>query len=236
MTKQLVVLDTWTVAPKHIARAFMFMGLHRRPMRKVTGLSFWKLLGTGSGRTFTMRDANPKQWAVLTVWANDADYESFASSKMFKAWDSIATTSAHVELEPLSVKGTWAGQEPFTPIDVTRWSGPTAALTRARIKPRWWISFWRSVPPVSIDLHNTPGLLTTLGIGEAPVGLQGTFSIWQNTDAITQFASRQAPHQAVVARTHQTGWYAEELFARFKVLTMSGSLDGLDLGQVSLDE
>ncbi|MEI7442486.1 MAG: monooxygenase [Actinomycetes bacterium] len=236
MTKQLVVLDTWTVAPKHVARAFMYMGLHRRPMRKVAGLSFWKLLGTGSGRTFTMRDANPKQWAVLTVWANHDDYKTFTTSKMFKAWQSIATGSAHAELEPLSTKGTWAGQTPFIPEDVTRWTGPTAALTRARIKPRWWISFWRSVPPVSIDLHNTAGLLATLGIGEAPVGLQGTFSIWQNTDAITQFASRQAPHQAVVARTHQTGWYAEELFARFKVLTMSGTLDGVDLSQVSADE
>jgi len=236
MTKQLVVLDTWTVAPKHVARAFMYMGLHRRTMRKVEGLSFWKLLGTGSGRTFTMRDANPKQWAVLTVWTNRADYETFASGRMFKAWQSIAKTSAHAELEPLSTKGTWAGKTPFVPHDVTRWTGPTAALTRARIKTRWWISFWRSVPPVSIDLHNTPGLLATLGIGEAPVGLQGTFSIWQNTEAITQFASRQAPHQAVVARTHQTGWYAEELFARFKVLAMSGSLDGIDLNQVSADE
>jgi len=236
MTKQLVVLDTWNVAPKHVARAFMYMGLHRRLMRNVAGLDFWKLLGTGSGRTFTMRDANPKQWAVLTVWSNHADYETFTTSPMFRAWQSIAVASAHLELEPLSTKGTWAKQTPFVPVDVERWSGTTAALTRARIKPRWWISFWRSVPPVSIDLHNTPGLIATLGIGEAPVGLQGTFSIWQNTDAITQFASRQAPHQAVVARTHQTGWYAEELFSRFKVLAMSGSIDGVELNQVSADE
>ena len=236
MTKQLVVLDSWTVAPKHIPRAFVYMGLHRSTMRKVAGLTFWKLLGTGSGRTFTMRDANPKQWAVLTVWTDQAEYQTFTKSKMMRAWNSIATSSAHVELAPLSTKGTWADQTPFVPEDVTRWTGTTAALTRARIKPRWWISFWRSVPPVSIDLHNTPGLIATLGIGEAPVGLQGTFSIWENTDAITQFASRQAPHQAVVARTHQTGWYAEELFARFKVLAMSGSIDGVKLDQVSSNE
>lgn len=236
MTKQLVVLDSWTVAPKHIARAFVYMGLHRRPMRNVAGLTFWKLLGTGSGRTFTMRDANPKQWAVLTVWNNHTDYEAFTNTKMFKAWGLIAKEFAHIELEPLSTKGTWANKTPFVPTDVTRWTGVTAALTRARIKPRWWFSFWRSVPPVSVDLHSTPGLLATLGIGEAPVGLQGTFSIWQNTDAITQFASRQAPHQAVVARTHQTGWYAEELFARFKVITMTGTLDGADLNQVSGNE
>lgn len=205
-------------------------------MCRVAGLKFWKLLGTGSGRTFTMRDANPKQWAVLTVWTSQSDYQSFTKSKMFQAWQTIAITSAHIELEPLSTKGTWANQTPFVPADVTRWTGPTAALTRARIKPRWWLSFWRSVPPVSIDLHNTPGLIATLGIGEAPVGLQGTFSIWQNTDAITQFASRQAPHQAVVARTHQTGWYAEELFARFKVVTMSGTMDSVNLDQVSAHE
>ena len=236
MTKQLVVLDSWTVAPKHIPRAFGYMGLHRRAMRAIPGLTFWKLLGTGSGRTFTMRDANPKQWAVLTVWQDRNDYQTFTQSKMFQAWQLIASDTAHIELEPLSTKGTWANQTPFVPVDVSRWTGTTAALTRARIKPRWWISFWRSVPPVSVDLHNTPGLLATLGIGEAPVGLQGTFSIWRNTDAITQFASRQAPHQEVVARTHQTGWYAEELFARFKVLKMTGTLDGIELNQVSTDE
>jgi len=88
------------------------------------------------------------------------------------------------------------------------------------------------VPPVSADLNATPGLITSLGIGEAPVGLQGTFSLWQNNDSITQFSSRQKPHAAVIARIHETGWYSEELFARFKVTKVSGTYANVDLDLV----
>ena len=40
-------------------------------------------------------------------------------------------------------------------------------------------AFWRAVPPVSLDLAGRPGLRLAVGIGEAPVGLQGTFSLWE---------------------------------------------------------
>ena len=234
MEQLVVVLDIWHVPTRHIPRAFFNMGLHRRHLKRTAGLQFWKLLGTGSGRTFTMRDADPHRWGLLTVWPSNVDRATFASSHIMKSWTAIADEHAQLVLAPMSSKGTWARQQPFGNRAPTRWDGVTAALTRARIKPRWWISFWRSVPPVSRDLHQTPGLLASLGIGEAPVGLQGTFSIWQSNDAITQFASRQEPHQAVVERTHRTQWYAEELFARFQVLEMTGMLDQVNLSTVGL--
>ena len=41
-----------------------------------------------------------------------------------------------------------------------------------------WRTFWASVPPVADALDDSPGLMLRVGIGEAPVGLQGTFSVW----------------------------------------------------------
>jgi len=38
----------------------------------------------------------------------------------------------------------------------------------------------------------------------------------------------RAPHAGVIERTNREGWYAEELFARFGVLSTSGTLDGVD--------
>jgi hypothetical protein len=84
------------------------------------------------------------------------------------------------------------------------------------------------VPPVSADLHAAPGLRLALGIGEAPLGLQGTFSVWDSLSALNAFAYRRAPHAAVIERTQREGWYAEELFARFAVLSTAGTLDGAD--------
>jgi hypothetical protein len=67
-----------------------------------------------------------------------------------------------------------------------------------------------------------------VGIGEAPLGLQGTFSVWDSTAALNAFAYDRPEHAAVVARTAQEGWYAEELFARLAVLSSRGTVDGAD--------
>ncbi len=201
-------------------------------MHKLPGLTFYKLLGTGSGKTFTVRDADVRHWCVLSVWETQDQALNYLTSKPAKQWQKIAAAQAHIELEPLSAKGTWAKKTPFGNPVPEKWDGLTAALTRASIKPRWWREFWRSVPPVSKDLNATSGLITSLGIGEAPIGLQGTFSIWENNESITAFSTKQRPHAAVIARTHETGWYSEELFARFKVTKMSGSFAGIDFSEL----
>jgi hypothetical protein len=82
------------------------------------------------------------------------------------------------------------------------------------------------VPAVSQDLHTVPGLRLAVGIGEAPVGLQGTFSLWESSAPLVEFAHRRAAHADVVARTPREGWYTEELFARFEVLELSGTFEG----------
>lgn len=208
------------------------MARQRISMRKLPGLTFCKLMGTGSGKTFTVRDADLHHWCVLSVWETPEESLAYLSSKPAKQWQKIAASQANLELEPLSAKGTWAKKTPFGNPIPQKWDGLTAALTRASIKPRWWREFWRSVPPVSQDLNASAGLITSLGIGEAPIGLQGTFSIWESNESITAFSSKQKPHAAVIARTHETGWYSEELFARFKVTKMSGSFAGIDFSNL----
>jgi hypothetical protein len=79
------------------------------------------------------------------------------------------------------------------------------------------------VPPVAAAVQEAPGLRWSLGIGEAPVGLQGTFSMWDSMAALTAFAYRGAAHGRVIAQTAQRHWYAEELFARFAVLQTTGT-------------
>lgn len=230
-----VRIDITQVKSRHIPAALSLMTLQRRSFRALPGLEFFKLMGTGSGRTFTVKDADLHHWCVLSVWSSEQDSQKYLTSKPALQWAKIAQAQAHIELVPISSKGTWSGQLPFGNPTPQKWSGITAALTRATIKPKWWFEFWRSVPPVSKDLNATPGLITSLGIGEAPVGLQGTFSLWRNNDSITQFSSRQKAHAQVIARTHETGWYSEELFARFKVLNMSGNFDGIDLAAIAAE-
>jgi hypothetical protein len=129
-----------------------------------------------------------------------------------------------VVLDPIAATGLWSKQTPFEASAPTNFDGQVVAITRARIKASQTMRFFKSVPPVTASLHSSPGLISTIGIGEAPIGLQGTFSLWESMQAIKDFAYKGAAHQKAIAQTAEFDWYAEELFARFAVREIRGAL------------
>lgn len=222
----LVTVHLWGVAASRVPAAFTAMARDRGPVRRQPGLRFAKLLGTGDGRTFTVRDADLRHWALLATWDSAEAAERFEQSAVIRRWDTRSHERLRVAMTPLTSKGEWSGQRPFGDPEPVKHPGPVAAVTRARLRPGRAAAFWRSVPPVSARLRQSPGLLLALGIGEAPIGLQGTFSLWSSAADLRDFAHRTPEHTEVVARTHEVGWYSEELFARFAVVTASGSYAG----------
>ncbi len=224
-----VSLHVYGVSGFGVARAVANMGLHRGRTRRIPGATFTKFLGTGAARTFTSRDADPGHWAVLTCWSGEDGPGRFEESQVHESWSRIADESARFLMRPLVSRGSWSGREPFGDPVPRRWDGPVAAVTRARIKTSQWRAFWSAVAPVSTDLREVEGLRFALGIGEAPVGLQGTVSIWDSHSQLTEFAHRRAPHVEVMRRTGERQWYAEELFARFALIDVSGTYEGREI-------
>jgi hypothetical protein len=225
---ELVTLHLWRVPRRAVPAAVARMATERRPVRSQPGVRFAKLLGTGDGRTFTVRDSDPRRWGLLATWTDRASARAFERSPTAARWRRLAEEAWRVELRPLSARGRWSGREPFGRPGGGRWEGPVAAVTRARLAVTRSATFWRAVPPVSLDLAGRPGLRLAVGIGEAPVGLQGTFSLWESPRTLRDFAYGGAAHRAVVERTDRERWYTEELFARFAVEDAAGSVDGRD--------
>ncbi|MGY1734125.1 monooxygenase [Geodermatophilus sp. SYSU D01045] len=223
-----VTLHLWGVPGRAVPRAVLRMASVRPALARLPGLRFAKLLGTGDGRTFTVRDADPRRWGLLAVWDDDAAADALDDSPVAASWRRIADEEWAARLRPLAARGLWSGREPFGRPRPQRWDGPVAAVTRARLVLRRAARFWSAVPPVSADLHRAPGLRMAVGIGEAPLGLQGTFSVWDSASALNAFAYDRPEHAAVVRRTAQEGWYAEELFARLAVLSTRGTVAGTD--------
>ena len=217
------------VASHDIARAVASMAFDRVPLSRTNGLRFWKLLGTGSGQTFTPHDADPTTWGLFAVWDSvDAAKRFSAASPVTQRWTTHAAEQWEALLVPLVWKGRWSRRDPFdgavpgVPVP----GRAVAAVTRARVKPSQWRAFAAATPPVAAAVNGSPGLRYTVGIGEAPIGLQGTFSLWDSNDALRNFAYTNAEHRAVMTRTHTDRWYAEEMFARFTVLESSGTIAG----------
>jgi hypothetical protein len=189
-------------------------------------VSFAKLLGTGRGREFgPTGGVDPCRWAALTVW--------HGPPHPITGFDRIAGAHCRLTLRPLASRGRWSGHAPFgepaADIDTTTptaasapHDGPLLVLTRARLRPAGAPAFWRAIGPVAATLATAPGLLTAFGIGEAPLGFQGTVSIWAGAPDIRRFAYRTAEHATVVEATPVRRWYAEELFARLAVLEVTG--------------
>jgi hypothetical protein len=142
---------------------------------------------------------------------------------VFKLWRKISNNQYRVILKPISSHGLWSKQDPFL-IEKFEWNGKIAAITRARIVWRKNLMFWKAVPPVTQSLHQSPGLINAIGIGEAPIGLQGTFSLWESAAALRDFAYKGSAHVAAIAATESNKWYSEELFARFAVIEEQGVL------------
>jgi heme-degrading monooxygenase HmoA len=141
-----------------------------------------------------------------------------------------AAEAAAVEVQPGDsggppARGAVASRRRGSPAPLR--GGPVVVLTRATVRPSRWHRFRGSRPSVSDELASARGLLAAVSIGEAPVGLQATFSIWSDAAAVAAFA-RSPEHRAVVRRTREEGWYGEELFARFTPLGSTGTWDGRD--------
>lgn len=214
----------FTVPRKSIPFAFFSMAIDRMRSRKFTGVSFSKLLGTGTGETFTPSDADLTRWGMVVVLEKNRT-EAFDSSSIITNWRKRSTSEFRAILSPLSSHGLWAKENPFDfTAPLSNPDAKIAAITRARIKWNKNFIFWKSVPPVVMDLHSNPGLVAAIGIGEAPIGLQGTFSLWQSASALRDFAYKGRAHQVAIEQTKSIGWYSEELFARFEVLELRGEI------------
>ena len=219
----MVVLYFWTIKKRHAPRALWHMATDRIKLGR-SAATFFKSLGTGKGETFTPSDADLTRWGLLVVLPAE-EIENFHNSPLINSWRRFSDSEYRALLRPLSAHGEWSGQKPFQVTDEP-WAGPIAAFTRARIKWHMNKKFWRAVPAVTASLKGSAGLRGAIGIGEAPIGLQGTFSLWESASALREFAYKGAAHSQAIAATEKLNWYAEELFARFAVVEESGSLMG----------
>lgn len=218
------VIYLFEIPVRGIPFALFSMAIDRVRIRKFTGITFSKSLGTGSGKRFTPSDADLLRWGILVV-IEEEQIDAFDSSIYLRRWRKRATSEFQAVLSPISSHGLWSKRAPFTnDAPASRSDSQIMAITRARIKWHLNFKFWGAVPPVVTDLRNSPGLIAAIGIGEAPLGLQGTLSLWESAAALRDFAYKGQAHQMVIKQTKEINWYSEELFARFEVTAIRGSI------------
>ncbi len=224
-----VTLHIWRTPAHALPRVLWRLARDRGRLRRADGVGFAKLLGTAKGRRFGPGHADLTRWAALVVGDGGA--------QIHQEWGALASSYCRLDLATITARGQWAGREPFpAPVQTPRKEPPTQphagphtqpvlALTRARLRASQVVAFWRAIDPVAAAATTAPGLLASFGIGEAPVGWQGTISLWRTAHDLVEFAYRHPDHRRAIERTPTQRWYAEELFARFAVLSVTGDRD-----------
>jgi len=208
--------------------ALLAMAIHRLPLSRQKGCTFWKLMGSGKNGIF---DTKPdwQQWALLAVWDNRASFEEFYHQSFIAFWwNFFLVEKWTILLSPLQSHGKWDGKEPFGNLQTEIIDGPVAVLTRATIRLNKLKQFWDNVDGVADLMSTAKGFIASFGIGEAPLYRQATFSLWEGLEDVKTFAYRSKEHSEVIKRTRAENWYKEELFARFKPIVTFGTIKGKD--------
>lgn len=224
---RIVTVTVLTYPPGGRYRAFANVGRWIRQPFATAGLRFQKLLG--SGQNFGLVP-DLSTYVFLGVWDTEAQARHFFETPAWQFFLEKTESTGTLWLQPFKTHGQWDGQNPFVGDGETAhsspiaYSGPIAVLTRATIRTRSLVDFWRHVPQARQRLNDhRADLLFSMGVGEKPLVQQATISVWRNAAAVDQFAYRQQGHKEIVRLTRQRQWYSEELFARFRVVSMEGS-------------
>lgn len=202
--------------------AFKQMLLGPRIFSEIPGLQFYKFLGTGGAKGFSLWP-DFGTYAILTVWKSPTAFIEFQKKNPYwQEYRSHAKQQRTLGLIPIHSHGLWSGMNPFAEHQIKDFSvgdAQVAVLTRATLHWKRLISFWRSVPLASKTIEKAKGVHFYKGVGEWPFVQQATVSIWDNFQAVHDFAYKQQGHAAIVRKTRKQKWYQEDLFSRFVVLT-----------------
>jgi len=204
--------------------AFAQMGLARGALARTPDIGFWKLCGSGTGAGFAPLP-NTAVYAILATWPDHATARArVTAAPVWRRYRDHSVEDWTVFLAPTAARGAWAGVAPFETVSPPS-GGPLAALTRATVRLQVAARFWGRVPALDRLIGSDPEVVFKIGIGEVPLLHQVTFSIWPSERAMAGFA-RTGPHAEAIRAVRAEGWFREELYARFAVLSDLGTWNG----------
>ncbi|MGY6561156.1 MAG: DUF3291 domain-containing protein [Luteibaculaceae bacterium] len=205
--------------------AFAAMGKTKGLQNAIEGAQFVKFMGTGGGDGYQWHP-DFSTYSILIAWQNEEKaHKFFNSSTLYSDYSSRAFEQCTFWLNAIAASGMWDGVQPFEIYKQTP-EGPIAVITRATIKTKNLIQFWRKVPNVSASILEYPSKLFGKGVGEWPLFQQATFSVWANREDMLDYAYKNKKHREVVKLTKEIQWYSEELFARFIPYKVEGTWFG----------
>jgi len=184
------------------------------------GLRWRKVLGSGHQGGFGLRPGWDRLAQLCVFDHVDQAQRWLAEDTGLAAWKRRAEAFCWLELQAWSSRGLWSGQTIAVTLPSAR-PGPVAALTRASIRPAKAHAFWSHSPPAEEALARADGCQLAIGLGEAPLLRQATFSLWDSVDAMDRYA-RSGAHLEAIRHAYRDQYFSESMFVRFSLTNQGG--------------
>jgi hypothetical protein len=246
------VVVLFNFLPEH--RPWAWINLMQGPggyLRTIPGLQFAKIMGSGQGGGFGLKPSSTHQGFIFFFdgpqsasqylmsdalerirskaqewWQGILGVNSCRGSWSEQSWktEGVMTEGMAERQPPQTTQTPGTPQIPKTP-QLAPEMGYMASLTRGSVRARKAWSFWRFAPQAQADLQKAQGLELSIGLGEAPILRQCTFSVWNSPQSMLNYA-HQGAHLRAIAAAQQHGFFTESMFVRMKVLHMKGIWGG----------
>lgn len=226
------VLFLIDVAPRARAWGLQRYVLGAWPLRGTPGLRLVKVLGSGHEGGFGLRPSGSRQ-GLLCVFDSRAAADAFVDQSPLAAeYRHNAREFFSVRLRAWSCRGSWSGVSVPVAAEAPAPDAavPLAALTRASIRPGSASAFWKMAPAAQDALEQAPGCRLAVGLGEAPLLRQATFTLWDSAASMDRYA-RSGAHLAALQAAYQQDFFSESMFVRFVPRQMEGRWKGRDYPQ-----
>lgn len=226
----LLVVALADYLPRHKAWGWLRLAQGARELGPLPGLRFAKVMGSGHGGGFSLRPSSTHQ-GLVALFDDAACAQSFMEGSYVQAMRARSRQFWSGLMAVDSARGAWDGQEWASTAEATlglhastldsRQRHPVAVLTRASIRPAQALTFWRHAPATQAALHNAPGCMLAIGLGEAPLLRQCTFSLWRTSAAMLAYA-QGAAHGRAAQAAWKRDFFTESLFLRMRLLAHEG--------------
>lgn len=234
--------------PQHRAWAWLRLARGSAALRGTPGLLFSKVMGSGEDGGFSLRPSGTHQ-GLVALFETQAQAQAFFDGPIVEGYRQRARQWWSGLMAVSSARGSWDGISWAATPDKSLRAGsdpqaqgvladptpreapgsvaygdaglPLAILTRASIRPKKAVSFWRRAPRTEQALAEAEGCQLAIGLGEAPLLRQCTFSVWRDLAAMTAYA-----HSGAHGRAAQSAWreghFSESMFVRMTLLASAG--------------
>ena len=216
---------------EHQTWAWMRLAQGPGALKDTPGLIFAKVMGSGHEGGFGLRPSATHQ-GLITVFDHADQARAFLASPLTNTYRERAAEFWSGMLEVVSARGQWDGQAwgttPATQLGSHACAAndaepprPLAALTRASIRPAKAMAFWRNAPAAQNAMQHAKGCSLAVGLGEAPLIRQCTFSVWDDTPSMLAYP-HQGAHQAAIEAAYRHHYFSQSMFVRMRLLEQQG--------------